>query len=308
MIEIKELTIEDKEAFCEFERRYKKECGKEKIPSNMNPDDLEFEKFLERIECCKNKDTLPKNYVLANYYMIYVDGRMVGGINLRRETNEFILNYAGHIGYCIAPWERNKGYAKQALKRVLLIALDYGIHHLLLTADESNIASQKVILSCGATYEKTFNGKKFYWFHLKEYKVEESAMAIVFYKEFILSTIENIYGNLVLSLPKGHIESGETRLNAAIRECYEETNIMLKKENFYKEGIPYSIRFIDHHNHPVLKWIYPICFKIMDPQDPKSKEERIHSVSYMNIKDFLQSCSYENVKEVVKNCLNSNSF
>ncbi len=107
MLELKELSKEDEVVFCEFESRYKKECGNEKIPFSLNPNNLSFNDFLIELENLKHTETLPKGFVLARNYLIYVDGRIVGGINLRLGSNEFILNSIGHIGYGIAPWERN---------------------------------------------------------------------------------------------------------------------------------------------------------------------------------------------------------
>ena len=56
--------------------------------------------------------------------------------------------------------------------------------------------------------------------------IEQSAMAVVLCKGKILAIVEDIYGRKVLSLPKGHNEQGETLLQTAIRECFEETNIV----------------------------------------------------------------------------------
>lgn len=303
MLELKELSKEDEVVFSEFERRYKKECGNEKIPFSLNPNNLSFNDFLVELENLKHTETLPKGFVLARCYLIYVDGRIVGGINLRLGSNEFILNSIGHIGYGIAPWERNKGYAKWALKKLLVLALDFGMRDLLLTTDLDNIYSQKVILSCGGQFERTNEDKKLYWIHLSDWKKEESAMAIVFYKDKILATKELIYGKEILSCPKGHIEKNETHIETAIRECFEETNVTLNIKDYVKEETPYSIKFIDPNNTPILKNIYPVCFKVNKEGTPKKKEERILDILYMDIDDFLSQCSYENVKQMVKSCL-----
>ena len=55
-------------------------------------------------------------------------------------------------------------------------------------------------------------------------QIEESVMAIVIYHHEILYIKELIYGMPKFSLPKGHIEDGETKIECAIRECYEETS------------------------------------------------------------------------------------
>ncbi len=124
---------------------------------------------------------------------------------------------------------------------------------LLLTTDLDNIYSQKVILSCGGQFERTNQDKKLYWIHLFDWKKEESAMAIVFYKDKILATKELIYGKEILSCPKGHIEKNETHIETAIRECFEETNVTLDIKDYVKEETPYSINFIDPNNTPDIK-------------------------------------------------------
>lgn len=136
-------------------------------------------------------------------------------------------------------------------------------------------------------------------FVLEEYLEEESAMAIVFYENKILVTKELIYGNEYLSLPKGHVEKGETKIETAIRECFEETNIQIKKKDLIKELDPYEIRFINHYNKFVKKRIYPFCFRIKNAGSPQTKEKWIVAAQYMDINEFLKKASYDNIKEMV---------
>ncbi len=66
--------------------------------------------------------------------------------------------------------ERNKGYAKQILKLALEKCKDLKMKKVLITCDEDNIASEKVILSAEAKFEniKSFEGKnkKRFWIDL----------------------------------------------------------------------------------------------------------------------------------------------
>lgn len=145
------------------------------------------------------------------------------------------------------------------------------------------------------------------YFHLMDafindsYQVETSAMAIVKYKDEILATVEEIYGKLVCALPKGHIEQDETIVDAAIRECLEETGIQLDTKQVIKQLDAFSITFINHHLQLVQKWIYPVCFEINQKPSTHPTETRIQQVAFMKIGDFLQQCPYENIRMLIQN-------
>jgi len=130
--------------------------------------------------------------------------------------------------------------------------------------------------------------------------IEQSAMAVVLCKGKILATVEDIYGRNVLSLPKGHNEQGETLLQTAIRECFEETNIVLTEENLVKALTPYSYQFSTPSNKLVQKTIAPFLFEVESEGQPIAKEKRMISTQWMEISEFLQKCSYDNVKAIVK--------
>ena len=130
--------------------------------------------------------------------------------------------------------------------------------------------------------------------------IEQSAMAVVLCKGKILATVEDIYGRNVLSLPKGHNEQGETLLQTAIRECFEETNIILTEENLVEALTPYSYQFSTPSNKLVQKTIAPFLFEVESEGQPIAKEKRMISVQWMEIAEFLQKCSYNNVKAIVK--------
>ena len=130
--------------------------------------------------------------------------------------------------------------------------------------------------------------------------IEQSAMAVVLCKGKILATVEDIYGRNVLSLPKGHNEQGETLLQTAIRECFEETNIVLTEENLVEPLTPYSYQFSTPSNKLVQKTIAPFLFEVESEGQPIAKEKRMISAQWMEILEFLQKCSYDNVKAIVK--------
>lgn len=127
---------------------------------------------------------------------------------------------------------------------------------------------------------------------------EKSAMAVVVCKGKILTTKENIYGNEVFSLPKGHIENGETMIETAIRECFEETNVVLTEEDLVCELTEFDYTFTNHNGRQVRKVVFPLLFVIEDFGNPQPKEKQICSVEYHDLLYFAQNCTHVNVKNI----------
>ena len=131
-------------------------------------------------------------------------------------------------------------------------------------------------------------------------KNELSAMAVVICNGKVLSTVEEIYGKSVLSLPKGHVEQGETALDAAIRECLEETGVRLNKQDAANELPPYSYTFTTPDGQQICKTLCPVLFRLSKEQIPRVQEKRILEVKFMEIDDFLRDCSYDSVRKIIE--------
>ena len=125
-------------------------------------------------------------------------------------------------------------------------------------------------------------------------------MAVVLCNGKILCTVEEIYGKPALSLPKGHVEEGETATEAAIRECFEETDVKLCQQNAVKLLKPYSYTFTTPEGQQICKTLSPVLFRLDQEQTPRAKEKQIREVKYMNVDDFVSECSYDNVRDLVK--------
>jgi predicted acetyltransferase len=96
------------------------------------------------------------------------DGEFCGQISLRwavdatgRPISELPSHVLGHIGYAVVPWKRGHGLAKKALRHMLSEAREVGLSQLTITTDADNQASQKVVLSQGATLLETFTDPRF---------------------------------------------------------------------------------------------------------------------------------------------------
>ena len=125
--------------------------------------------WLEELKRRSSEDTVPEGLVPSSTYLGIRerDNYIVGMIDIRHYLNEYLTQVGGNIGYSVRKTERNKGYAKQMLKLALEKCKDLKIKKVLITCDEDNIASEKVILSAGAKLEdiRFFEGKnrKRFW-------------------------------------------------------------------------------------------------------------------------------------------------
>ena len=81
---------------------------------------------------------------------------LLGAINIRHYLNDYLLQYAGHIGDGIRPSERRKGYATEMIRLSLIECRKLGISRVLMVCDKSNIASAKSIIRNGGILENEF--------------------------------------------------------------------------------------------------------------------------------------------------------
>lgn len=85
------------------------------------------------------------------------DGAFCGAISLRYQprTEDLPPHVSGHAGYAVVPWKRRQGHATRALSLLLPIAHQFGLPRLLITCDEDNHASRRVIEANGGTPDGT---------------------------------------------------------------------------------------------------------------------------------------------------------
>lgn len=110
------------------------------------------------VENMRRRETCPEHLVDSDIYLAIreEDDRVLGIVELRHHIDHPVLReWGGHIGYCIRLSERRKGYARAVLTKALEIYKARGIHEVLLTCGEGNLASERTILGGGGVYEKT---------------------------------------------------------------------------------------------------------------------------------------------------------
>jgi predicted acetyltransferase len=105
----------------------------------------------------------PTGFVTATHRWIVEDGEVLGKVSLRHALTPFLMDVGGHIGYAVRPSARRRGVATHALALMLPIAAARGIDPALVTCDDTNVGSRKVIEANGGVLEDLRNGKLRFW-------------------------------------------------------------------------------------------------------------------------------------------------
>jgi predicted acetyltransferase len=105
----------------------------------------------------------PASWVTGTYLWMVDDDQVVGRISLRHALTPWLWEVGGHIGYAVRPSARRRGHATRALGLMLPIAAERGIDPVLVTCDETNDASRKVIEANGGILEDLRGDKLRFW-------------------------------------------------------------------------------------------------------------------------------------------------
>ena len=117
---------------------------------------------------------LPDEWVPeSTFWLIREDNVILGTCSLRHKLSDKLRTFGGHIGYQIRPSQRKKDYGTTILKLALVEAKRLGLKQVLITCDDENIASIKIIeRNTGILKDKCDRDKpgkltRRYWIDLK---------------------------------------------------------------------------------------------------------------------------------------------
>ncbi len=115
-----------------------------------------FDEWLDRVNICASDENLsPYKTITSTFIAVRKsDNKIVGTIQLRHTLTKELRDDGGNIGYAIRPSERRKGYATQMLSLILEFCKELGLDKVLLDCDETNIASEKTMIKCGAIFDR----------------------------------------------------------------------------------------------------------------------------------------------------------
>ena len=138
-------SVEYADSVMEAAREFAKENSQE-LSQALS---LQFEQFVAGQLEQADPSKLNPDYVPATELWIVHGHQFIGRISIRHYLNDALRRVGGHIGYAVRPTARKRGYATQALKMALSEARKLGLHEVMLTCDDNNIGSIKVIESAG---------------------------------------------------------------------------------------------------------------------------------------------------------------
>ena len=144
---LRKAAIEDKEEVLKFRDELLEFGGEINGEGGIARENISYEDWLKKLEAYSNPNTVPEGKVRGDHFLTIRkrDNRIVGMVNVRYELNDFLMKFGGHIGDCVRPTERNKGYATEQIRLAIEYLVNSGVNKILITCKDFNIASAKSI-------------------------------------------------------------------------------------------------------------------------------------------------------------------
>ncbi len=91
-----------------------------------------------------------RGWIPTYHFSLHVDGRRVGGIELRVDLAGALDHTTGHFGYFVEPASRGRALAARAARLVLPLARAHGLDPLWILCEPDNLASRRTCERLGA--------------------------------------------------------------------------------------------------------------------------------------------------------------
>ncbi len=135
---------------------------------------MSFGRYLDVLAERERGVNLPPDHVPSTFLFAFKGERIVGRVSIRHRLNGMLTRMGGHIGYVVVPEFRRQGHATAILGLALRFAHDtLGLDRVLVTCDDDNVGSIKVIERNGGVLEDVVSGpdlarpKRRYWIDVR---------------------------------------------------------------------------------------------------------------------------------------------
>ncbi len=132
-------------------------------------DPKDIEGYLKKTRLFDKGVNLPKGKVPASTFWLIDKSSFIGRVSIRKKLNKNLRAQGGHIGYAIRPSKRKMGYGSKILELALKKTKKLHINKVLITCNENNLASQKIIEKNGGQLHKrgVYDGVKIRLYYIK---------------------------------------------------------------------------------------------------------------------------------------------
>ena len=114
----------------------------------------EFGTFVWDLKQLADDSRLHSSGYRDHVFWLIDDGEYIGQTSIRPELGTpYLITYGGHIGYSIRPDRRQQGYGRRILSLTLDECSRLGMDRVLITCDEDNMPSRRIIEANGGTFE-----------------------------------------------------------------------------------------------------------------------------------------------------------
>ena len=148
---LEEASAKHREAALGLKQEFL-EAGETVMNGSALLDQMEFDEWLANCISNGNPETVRDDWAVATTYFAtrVCDGAVVGMIDIRHSlATDLLAQYGGHIGYCVRPTERRRGYATQMLALGLEKCREFGIPSVRIGCYANNEASIRTIKANG---------------------------------------------------------------------------------------------------------------------------------------------------------------
>ena len=149
-ITLRELRLSDEDAFEAAIAEWRDHAEPEYDFAFNYGDDESYADYLKKINAWSRGEMLPSHFVPCSFLVGALDdGRLVGRVSIRHQLNEFLREIGGHVGYMVLPQFRRQGAGTEMLRQCIPITRSLGLDRILVTCDENNLGSRRIIENNG---------------------------------------------------------------------------------------------------------------------------------------------------------------
>lgn len=123
--------------------------------------------YNRRMEDRSNAEIVP-----CLQYALFDGELLLGLVQIRLGLRGYLIRFGGHIGYCVRPSQRRKGYATLMLRRALDVCRQEGLPRVLITCLDDNLASARTIERCGGVLESLVFDNENYQAMMRRYWID----------------------------------------------------------------------------------------------------------------------------------------